>query len=81
MLYGHGLLGSAREAYGAGSRYAGVANVTTCATWWIGMSEDDIGAVLIALGDMSAFRTLPDRLQQSMLNVMFLGRLMRHMDG
>ena len=50
MLYGHGLLGSAREVYGASSRYASVANVTTCATWWIGMSEDDYGAVLNALG-------------------------------
>ena len=81
MLYGHGLLGSAREVYGASSRYASVANVTTCATWWIGMSEDDVGAVLTALGDMSAFRTLPDRLQQSMLNTMFLGRLLVHPDG
>jgi hypothetical protein len=81
MLYGHGLLGSAREVYGASSRYAGVANVTTCATWWIGMSEDDIGAVLAALGDMTAFRTLPDRLQQSMLNAMVLGRLMKHPAG
>jgi hypothetical protein len=81
MLYGHGLLGSAREVYGASSRYASVANVSTCATWWIGMSEDDYGAVLGALADMSLFRTLPDRLQQSMLNVMFLGRLMKHPAG
>ncbi|HET6954100.1 MAG TPA: hypothetical protein VFI47_27290 [Acidimicrobiales bacterium] len=81
MLYGHGLLGSAREVFGASSRYAGVANVTTCATWWIGMSEDDIGPVVAALTDMSAFRTIPDRLQQSMLNVLFLGRLMKHPAG
>ena len=75
MLYGHGLLGSAREALGASSRYARVTNTTTCATWWIGMSEEDIGVVLQALGDMSAFRSIPDRLQQSMLNFLFLGRL------
>jgi hypothetical protein len=81
MLYGHGLLGSAREALGAGSRYARVTNTTTCATWWIGMSEEDIGVVLQALGDMSAFRSIPDRLQQSMLNFLFLGRLMKHPDG
>ena len=81
MLYGHGLLGSAREALGASSRYARVSNTTTCATWWIGMSEDDIGVVLQALGDMSAFRSIPDRLQQSMLNFLFLGRLMKHPDG
>jgi hypothetical protein len=81
MVYGHGLLGSAREVFGASSRYASVWNVTTCATWWIGMSEDDLGAVLAALGDMSAFRTIPDRLQQSMLNVLYLGRLMKHPAG
>jgi hypothetical protein len=81
MLYGHGLLGSAREVYGASSHFASASNVTTCATWWIGMSEEDIGAVLTALSDMSAFRTIPDRLQQSMLNVLFLGRLMKHPSG
>jgi hypothetical protein len=81
MLYGHGLLGSAREALGASSRYARVTNTSTCATWWIGMSEDDIGVVLAALADMSAFRSLPDRLQQSMVNFLFLGRLMKHPAG
>jgi hypothetical protein len=81
MLYGHGLLGSAREVFGASSRYASVANVTTCGTWWIGMSEEDIPVVLTALQDMSAFRSIPDRLQQSMLNVLFLGRLMKHPAG
>ncbi|HEX8804862.1 MAG TPA: hypothetical protein VF743_11730, partial [Acidimicrobiales bacterium] len=80
-LYGHGLLGSAREVLGAGSRYASASNTTFCATWWIGMSEDDIGPVLAALGDMSAFRTIPDRLQQSMVNTLFLGRLLKHPDG
>jgi hypothetical protein len=45
------------------------------------MSEDDVGAVLVALDDMSAFRTLPDRLQQAMLNTLFLGRLLVHPDG
>jgi hypothetical protein len=80
-LYGHGLLGAAREVYGAGSRQASSSNTTFCATWWIGMSEDDIAPVLAALQDMSAFRTVPDRLQQSMVNFLFLGRLMRHPDG
>ncbi|HEY8524864.1 MAG TPA: hypothetical protein VIL48_07885 [Acidimicrobiales bacterium] len=80
-LYGHGLLGSAREVYGASSRFATATNTTFCGTWWIGMSEEDIPSVLAALQDMSAFRTVPDRLQQSMINFLFLGRLMRHADG
>jgi hypothetical protein len=80
-LYGHGLLGSATEAFGAGSRYSSASNTTFCATWWVGMSQDDVGAVLTALQDMSAFRTLPDRLQQSMVNFLFLGRLLDHPEG
>ena len=80
-LYGHGLMGSAREVLGAGSRFSRRSNTTYCATWWIGMSEEDIGSVVAALQDMSAFRTIPDRLQQSLLNFQFLGRLMRHKDG
>ncbi len=80
-LYGHGLLGSAAEVRGAGSRYAAATNTTFCATWWIGMSEEDVGTVVSVLADMSQFRTLPDRLQQSILNTMFLGRLMKHSQG
>jgi len=80
-LYGHGLMGSAREVLGAGSRFSSVSNTTYCATWWVGMSEEDIGSVIAALQDMSAFRTLPDRLQQSLLNFQFLGRLVKHPDG
>ena len=80
-LYGHGLMGSAREVLGAGSRFSRMTNTTYCATWWIGMSEEDIGSVVAALQDMSAFRTLPDRLQQSLLNFQFLGRLVTHADG
>ncbi|HEV7762395.1 MAG TPA: hypothetical protein VGO78_25475 [Acidimicrobiales bacterium] len=80
-LYGHGLLGSAREVLGAGSRFAAVSNTTYCATWWIGMSEDDAPSVLGSLQDLSKFRTQPDRLQQSMLNFLYLGRLLKHADG
>jgi hypothetical protein len=81
-LFGHGLLGSARrDLYGASSRFSAATNTTFCATSWIGMSEDDVPTILAALGDMSAFRTVPDRLQQSMVNFLFLGRLMLHPDG
>jgi hypothetical protein len=80
-LYGHGLLGSAREVLGAGSRFAAVSNTTYCATWWIGMSEDDAPSVLASLQDLSKFRTQPDRLQQAMLNFLYLGRLLKHPAG
>ena len=77
-LYGHGLLGSANEVYGSGSRYASATNTTFCATWAIGMSQDDIGPVLNALNDMTAFRSIADRLQQGALNFLYLGRLLKH---
>jgi hypothetical protein len=80
-LYGHGLLGSGREVLGAGSRFASAINTTFCATWWVGMSEDDILTAVAALTDLSKFRTLPDRLQQAHLNFLFLGRLMLHPGG
>ncbi|HEY3142420.1 MAG TPA: hypothetical protein VGJ86_14880 [Acidimicrobiales bacterium] len=80
-LYGHGLLGSGREVFGAGSRFARATNTTFCATWWVGMSEEDVGTAVAALGDMSKFRALPDRLQQAHLNFLFLGRLLLHPEG
>ncbi|HLM63196.1 MAG TPA: hypothetical protein VK306_02770 [Acidimicrobiales bacterium] len=80
-LYGHGLLGSPNEVLGSGSRYASVANTTFCATPWIGMAAEDAGAVLTTLQDMSYFRTLPDRLQQSMINFLYLGRMLKHPAG
>jgi hypothetical protein len=82
-LFGHGLLGSAArgDLYGVSSRFSAATNTTFCATSWIGMSEEDVPTLLAVLGDMSAFRTVPDRLQQSMINFLFLGRLMLHPDG
>jgi hypothetical protein len=82
VLFGHGLLGSdRRDLPGVSSRNSAATNTTFCATSWIGMSEEDVPTLLAALGDMSAFRTVPDRLQQSMVNFLFLGRLMLHPDG
>ena len=54
----------------------------TCATDWIGMSEDDVGPSAIpALLDLSNFTPLPDRLQQGFLDFIYLGRLLAHPDG
>ena len=80
-LYGHGLLGSAIEVRSAGAAPAAEANVTFCATDWIGMSAGDVGNVAAVLEDFSRFRSIPDRLQQGILNFLFLGRLMIHEDG
>jgi hypothetical protein len=76
-VYGHGLLGSEREV-GAGNvrDMANEHNFVFCATKWIGLSEEDLGNAVSILEDISRFPSLADRLQQGMLDTLFLGRLM-----
>ena len=81
VLYGHGLLGSQDEGEGVGKRIGASLGTQVCAVDWYGMSEQDIGAVLNILGDLSTFRVLPDRIQQAMLNFLFLGRAAKAPDG
>jgi hypothetical protein len=81
VLYGHGLLGSQREGEGVGKRIGASLGTQVCAVDWYGMSEQDIGAVVSILGDLSTFRVLPDRIQQAMLNFLFLGRAAKAPDG
>lgn len=81
-IYGHGLLGSQREV-GAGNvvAMADEHGFVFCATKWIGMSEEDIGNAVAILEELGGFPSLADRLQQGVLNTLFLGRLMIHEDG
>ncbi|MFI0482134.1 hypothetical protein [Actinomadura sp. 9N215] len=76
-LYGHGLLGSEGEV-DAGNVKAMAAEhgFMFCATKWIGMADEDVPNVVGALADLTRFRTVADRLQQSLLNFTFLGRAM-----
>ena len=60
---------------------ANVSNTTWCATNWAGFSSDDIGTVLSALGDLSNFTKLTDRMQQGFVNMIYLGRAMMLADG
>jgi hypothetical protein len=81
-VYGHGLLGSEREVGAANVRdMANEHNFVFCATKWIGLSEEDIGNAVSVLGDLSRFPTIADRLQQGILDTLFLGRLMIRDDG
>jgi hypothetical protein len=60
---------------------AALTNAVICATDWSGMSREDIPNALSISKDLSTFPTLADRLQQGILNFMFLGRLMIHPQG
>ena len=82
VQYGHGLLGRNREIDAGNVRaMSNEHNVVHCATKWAGMSEDDIGNAAATLSEFSTFDTMADRLQQGLVNQIFLGRLMLHPDG
>ena len=76
-LYGHGLFGSASEVGSSPQRSLSQEHgIVQCATDEIGMSQSDLPSVVVALQDLSAFPTIPDRLQQGLLDELFLGRAM-----
>jgi hypothetical protein len=83
-IFGHGLLGDFTQVDDM-IRFtpseANVANTTWCATNWAGFSEDDIGTVLTALGDLSNFSKLTDRMVQGFVNMIYLDRAMLNPDG
>ena len=52
-----------------------------CATDWIGMAERGHPNAIAILQDLSRFPALADRVQQGILNTIFLGRLLITEDG
>jgi hypothetical protein len=74
-LYGHGLLGDASEVASSPQRSLSQAyDILQCATDEIGMAESDEGVVIASLNNVSAFPAIPDRLQQGLLDELYLGR-------
>jgi hypothetical protein len=81
-IYGHGLLGSNTEVNGTNvKQMANEHNFVFCATKWIGMSDEDIPNAVSILQNLAKFPSLTDRLQQAMLDQLFLARLMIHPQG
>ncbi len=76
-IYGHGLFGSAGEVASGPQRSLSQAHdIVQCATDEIGMSESDVPSVVQALQNLSAFPKITDRLQQGLLDELYLGRAM-----
>ncbi|MET0557770.1 MAG: hypothetical protein ABW065_03745 [Solirubrobacterales bacterium] len=74
-LYGHGLFGRAAEVASSPQRELSQGHdIVQCATDEIGMSESDLPVVVGALQNISAFPAIPDRLQQGLLDELYLGR-------
>jgi hypothetical protein len=80
LLWGHGLFQDASSVDGIAA-VAPIANAMPCGTDFSGMSREDVANVAGVARDISRFPTLPDRLQQGILNTLFLGRLMIHPQG
>ncbi|MGA7396794.1 MAG: hypothetical protein WBW62_05035, partial [Solirubrobacterales bacterium] len=78
--YGHGLLGSLGQVNGQ-DQFAEKTNSTWCAVDWAGFSDNDLPSVIAALGDMSNFPKMVDRMQQGFVNFLYLQRALVHPDG
>jgi hypothetical protein len=81
-LYGHGLLGSADEVdAGNVEAMASEHDMMFCATNWWGLASADVPFDIAALQDLNKFPDVVDRLQQGVLNTLYLSRLMRNSNG
>ncbi len=83
QVYGHGLLGTRSQATSGDQQILGQThNFVICSVDTIGFSNGDIGNIAgDILTDLGNFPELTDRVQQGLLNTLYLGRLMWHPDG
>jgi hypothetical protein len=78
-IYGHGLLGDETQIDEDNIQdMSAEHDFTFCATQWSGMAKEDVPNAVQILGDFSKFPSLADRLQQGIVNTLYLGRLLRH---
>jgi hypothetical protein len=82
-MYGHGLFGSYTQTDGSKrGDLAQAGGLMMCGTDFKGMASDDqVNVATHILPDMSNFSELADRLQQGLLNFLYLGRAMVHPNG
>ncbi|MEZ4335714.1 MAG: hypothetical protein R3B82_03715 [Sandaracinaceae bacterium] len=74
-LYGHGLFGSRQEiTYGWHREHQDRLGLVSIAVDWWGMSEDDLERITHTLTEFSDFDATGERLQQSVINALVLGR-------
>jgi len=81
-IYGHGLLGDETQINEDNIQdMSAEHDFTFCATQWSGMANEDVPNAIEVLKDFSKFPSLADRLQQGVVNTLYLGRLLRHPQG
>ena len=80
LLFGHGLFQD-ETAVDTIALLAVASNAVICGTNFTGMANEDLPNAGVVSADLSRFPTMADRLQQGILNFMFLGRVMIHPQG
>lgn len=81
-LYGHGLFGSFAEVEAAPVQALAVGhNMVFCGTDWWGLTGADEPFAGTVVTNLNRFPVIVDRLQQAVLNALFLGRLMINPHG
>jgi hypothetical protein len=76
-LYGHGFLGSRAEVEAPWVQEMATAfNTSFCATDWWGQAAADLPGFIGALRNVNELPSVVDRIQQGVLNTLYLGRLM-----
>jgi len=74
MMNGHGLFGTADQVNSDEMYAMGQFGLMACASDEIGMSQSDIPNAIASISNVSQFPSISDRLQQGMINFLYLGR-------
>jgi hypothetical protein len=81
-LYGHGFLGTHAEVERAWvQQLAAGYDMVFCSTDWLGLATPDKPYDVAAMFDLNRFPAMVDRIQQGVLNTLYLGRLMLNPRG
>ena len=81
-LYGHGLFGDYTEVEDPWvEALATQHNIVFCGTDWWGLTDADESFAATVVSNLNLFGVIVDRLQQAVLNTLFLGRLMDSPQG
>jgi hypothetical protein len=76
-LYGHGFLATRAEVESAWVQQLAVEHdIAFCATDWWGLAAPDLAFFIQSLRDVNELPVTVDRIQQGVLNALYLGRLM-----
>jgi hypothetical protein len=81
VLNGHGLFGTASQVNSSSLYDLGSFGLMACASDEIGMAREDIPNAATALQNLSSFPSLPARLQQGLIDFIYLGRDMINPGG